>query len=86
MAIMIIAVIFSFSDMPLAAQGFGQNKVQYKNFEWKFIRSKHFDIYFYQGGHELAEFAAVEIEFFYERITKAFKWKLSKRGIVIIYN
>jgi Tol biopolymer transport system component len=79
-------IILPSSEAPLRAQGFGQNKVQYKDFEWKFIRSKHFDIFFYQGGQEIAEFAAVEIERSYVRISKAFKWKLSRRGLLILYN
>ena len=85
----IFLFLISFSGMinpDLFSQGFGQNKVQYKNFEWRFIRSQHFDIYFYDGGKELAEFAAVEVETAYDRIMKAFKWKLSKRGIMILYN
>ena len=41
---------------------FGKNKVQYKEFKWKFIQTQHFDVYFYQGGESLAEFAAVEAE------------------------
>ena len=31
------------------AQSFGQNKVQYRDFDWQFIQSQHFDIYYYDG-------------------------------------
>lgn len=82
----ILFLILLFSGSESIAQGFGQNKVQYKEFNWKFIRSQHFDIYFYQGGKEIAEFAADEVEKSYDKIVKAFKWKLSRRGILIIYN
>ena len=32
---------------PLAAQYFGQNKVQYKNLDFKILKTEHFDIYYY---------------------------------------
>src|SRR5262245_47117175 len=37
-----------------SAQTFGQNKVQYKKFDFKIISSPHFDVYYYQGGDSLA--------------------------------
>lgn len=36
------------------AQYFGQNKVQYKTFDFKVISSPHFDVYFYEGEDSLA--------------------------------
>ena len=30
----------------IAYAQFGKNKVQYKSFEWYYIQTKHFDIYF----------------------------------------
>ncbi len=37
-----------------AAQYFGQNKVQYRRYEWRSITSDHFEIYFYTGLDSLA--------------------------------
>jgi len=36
------------------AQYFGQNKVQYRRYDWRTISSDHFDVYFYQGEDSLA--------------------------------
>jgi hypothetical protein len=41
---------------------FGKNKVQYKKFNWSFIQTDHFDIYFSDGGRYLAEFTATAAE------------------------
>src|SRR5262245_37664157 len=41
---------------------FGQNKVQYHSFHWRYYQTKHFDIYYPQGGERLAEFAARHVE------------------------
>ena len=37
---------------------FGQNKVNYKDSDWFYIQTKHFDIYFAVGGEKIAEFTA----------------------------
>ncbi|MGE5438433.1 MAG: hypothetical protein ACM3UR_01170, partial [Bacteroidota bacterium] len=48
--------------LPAAAQAqfyfFGRNKVQYDNFNWKVLKTEHFDIYFYDDFEEMAEIGA----------------------------
>ncbi len=36
------------------AQYFGQNKVQYRDYDWRWITSDHFEVYFYSGLDSLA--------------------------------
>lgn len=79
-------VLFLFGTSPLDAQYFGKNKVQYHEFDWSFLQSPHFDIYFYQGGQFLAEFASRVSEKAYEQISKYLNWDLRKRVSIIIYN
>ena len=40
------------------AQGFGKNKVQYVEFDWRYIQSEHFDVYYSEGQVRIAEFTA----------------------------
>ena len=42
----------------MALGQFGQNIVQYDDFTWHFIQSKHFDIYYAEDGRSHAEFTA----------------------------
>jgi len=70
----------------LYGQGFGKNKVQYSEFKWEYIQSKHFDVYFTQGGREIAEFAATAAESAYVTISYTLRWDLQKRISFIIYN
>lgn len=65
---------------------FGKNKVQYKKFDWHFIQSDHFDIYFAQGGKELAEFTASAAESAYASISRTFRYQLVNRVPIIVYN
>ena len=52
-----------------AAEEFGKNRIQYKSFEWRYYSSGNFDLYFYQGGNELAELAVDYLKDEYEHIT-----------------
>src|SRR2546422_11500787 len=39
-----------FGAAPLAAQYFGQNKVQYQNFDFRIIQTEHFEVYYYPAA------------------------------------
>jgi Tol biopolymer transport system component len=64
---------------------FGKNKVQYKNFEWYFIQSKHFDVYFYPQEYYLAEFTAEAAEAAYSSISSHFRYDITNRIPLVIY-
>ncbi len=70
---------------PLEAK-FGKNKVQYKTIEWSYLQTPHFDIYFYEGGEHVAQYAADIAEKSYNHIAFQLNWQLSKRISIILYN
>ncbi len=82
--IKIILVLFFIPSVSLGQ--FGKNKVQYKDFEWYYIQTNHFDIYFNQNGETLAEFAAKAAESALASIQKSFKYRINNRITMIIYN
>ncbi|MCC6396363.1 MAG: PD40 domain-containing protein [Bacteroidetes bacterium] len=65
---------------------FGKNKVQYRNFAWSFIQTDHFDIYFTNDGHHLAQFTAVAAESAYASMSRLFRYQLVNRVPLIVYN
>ena len=65
---------------------FGKNKVQYKQFDWYFIQSAHFDVYFSQGGDYIASFAADIAESSYASISKSFRYQITNRVPIVVYN
>ena len=67
-------------------QSFGKNKVQYRDFDWSYIQTHHFDIYFYGGEQTLAEFTSDVTEEAYEQISKHLSWNLRKRVSILVYN
>lgn len=74
-----------------AAQGqgsatFGKNKVVYKNFTWYYLQSTHFDVYFYEGGQDIAEFTAEVAETAYVQLKRDFRYDIRDRIVFIVYN
>jgi len=65
---------------------FGKNKVQYHDFHWYFIQSAHFDVYFTNGGENLATFTADVAEQAYASIAKTFRYQIKTRIPIIVYN
>lgn len=81
----IFIAILVFTTNSLYSQ-FGKNRVQYQEFEWKYIETKHFDIYFHQGGEYLAKFTAIEAERALLSIEDNLKYDLKRRISFIVFN
>lgn len=71
--------------MILFSQTFGQNKLQYKDFDFKILSTEHFDIYFSQGGKDLAVFAEEVLEDGYEMLAENLGIETEFRIPVILY-
>jgi Tol biopolymer transport system component len=67
------------------AQYFGRNKVQYDTFEFKTLKTEHFDIYYYEEERVLANHVARMAERWYARLTRALDHHLSSRQPLVLY-
>ena len=66
---------------------YGKNRVQYEDFEWRYLQSKHFDVYYYGAkNYKLAEFTSMSVESAYKQLRNDFDHELSDRISVIIYD
>ncbi|MGD8539588.1 MAG: peptidase S9, partial [Candidatus Aminicenantes bacterium] len=85
--IFVTLIIFMFTIVPshLQAQYFGRNKVQYENFDFKIIKTEHFDVYFYPEMREAAQQAARMAERWYARLSRIFNHELRGRQPLILY-
>lgn len=70
---------------PAAAQYFGQNKVQYEDFDFRILRTPRFDIYFYPEEEAAARDAARMAERWYARLSRIFDYEFEARQPVILY-
>ena len=76
-----------FCLLPAHAQEFGKNKVQYRNFDWKFIQTANFDIYFYDdAGVNLAHFTADVAEGALGSLQNNLRFRITERISLILYN
>ena len=71
------------SAAPLSAQGyFGRNKVQYEDFNWKILKSEHFDNFFYPPESTIVHDAARMAERWYSRHTDTFRHAFDRKSLV----
>ena len=82
----LLAVVLALLGVGRAeAQGFGQNKVQYRNLEWRTINTAHFDVYFYEGEQEAATDAARMAERAYKRLSTILDHQIRDKVPLILY-
>ena len=82
----LIKILLLFSITNFLFPQFGKNKVQYDNFEWYYIKTEHFNVYFYDKGKDQAEFVAFYAEEAYNKISNLIGWELSKNSDIFVYN
>ncbi len=82
----ILYITFLFFNVTSLFAQFGQNKVQFKEYEWFYIQTQHFDIYYSKEGKTNAEFAAAAAEEALEDIQDRLDYQINNRVSLIIYN
>ena len=65
---------------------FGRNKVQYTNFDWKVLRTEHFEIYYDSEMKDLAESGAQFAEESYRLHEQQFNHNISRRIPLVFYS
>ena len=75
-----------FLNAQVNAVRYGKNRIQYKKFKWKFYQSKNFNVYYNEGGLELAKFTVQLAEEELDSIESEIDYSLQRRTSLIIYN
>jgi Tol biopolymer transport system component len=65
---------------------FGKNRLQFKIFDWRYLSSENFDIYFYDGGADIAKQAAQYLEEEFERMTDLLGYAPYTKTRIFLYN
>jgi hypothetical protein len=68
------------------AQYFGQNKVRYKNLDFKVYKTPHFEIYYYMKNDSMIKRFAQESELWYTLHQQVFRDTFKKVNPIILYN
>ena len=69
----------------VSAQYFGRNKVQYETFDFKILKTPHYDIHFYPEEADAVEDAARMGERWYERFARLFQHEFEQPKPIILY-
>ena len=70
----------------ITVEQFGKNRVQYKNFNWRFLSTDNFEIYYYDQGEDMAEQGAKFLEEEFERITDILGYAPYTKTRIFLYN
>ncbi|GAB3992730.1 hypothetical protein GCM10028807_26240 [Spirosoma daeguense] len=65
---------------------FGKNRIQYRSFDWKIIRTSNFEIYYYQDGTQIANLTAQYAESEFDRITELLGYTPYNRVKIFLFN
>lgn len=84
--VLFFSFVLFFAFVSLQAQYFGRNKVQYEKFDFKVMKTTHFDIYFYPEFREAAEYGARMAERWYARLSRILNHNLKDRQILVFYS
>src|SRR5436190_3418608 len=74
------------SSAALAQYGyFGQNKIQYRHFDWRVLRGEHVDLYYYPEEEELGRVALAYAEESYDSLERRLNHAVLRRVPLIVY-
>src|SRR5262249_18245366 len=79
------AAALALAARPASAQYFGQNKVQYKKFDYEVLKPEPFDIHFSPEERAAAQDAARMAERWYSRLSRVMNHQLRDRQPIILY-
>jgi dipeptidyl aminopeptidase/acylaminoacyl peptidase len=84
----VAACIAAGAGAPVRAQdpAFGKNKVIWKDFDWSYVSTKHYDIYFYNDNYALASFAANVLEEATPQVENELNYRLREKVPVLVYD
>jgi len=84
---LLLAFLVSLLLVPAAnAQYFGRNKVQWEHFNFKVLRTQHFDIYYYDEEADVAPDIGRMAERWYARLSTVFNHSFNRKPIVLYAN
>src|SRR5438552_15722782 len=85
------ALLFSIFSLALLArsaraQYFGKNKVQWEHFDFKILKTEHFDIYYYDREADVVNDMGLMAERWYVRISDVFNHTFARKPTMLYAN
>src|SRR5688572_28635073 len=83
LAACVLALLVAAGVRTAQAQYFGRNKVQYEKFDWRILRTDHFELYFYPAESLKVHDAGRQEERWYSRLSDIFRHQFDRKSIVL---
>jgi Tol biopolymer transport system component len=83
--IFLVTSLLVLNPSPLFSQFFGKNKVQYKDFDWRIIKTENFDVFYYPSEARVAMDAARMAERSYAYISNVLSHDVKQPIPLILY-
>jgi Tol biopolymer transport system component len=84
-SLLVLVIVAASVPLPATAQYFGRNKVQYDDFDFRFLETEHFQIYYYPEEEEAVRDAARMAERWYSRHARTYLREFREKKPVIFY-
>ena len=81
----IMSALVFIAPLPAQFGSFGQNKIQYRRFDWRVLRGEHVDLYYYPEEEELGRVALAYAEASYDTLERRFNHAVTRRIPMIVY-
>ena len=87
LSILIFSCVNGFSQFYNGSnQEFGKNRIQYREFVWQYYQFEKFDVYFYEGGMDLAQHVASIAEGQIKEVENRMDYVLQDKIEFVVYN
>ncbi len=83
--LVLIALLGLLVPAAARAQYFGQNKVQYRTFDWHVIETQHFEVHYYGSERQAALDASRMAERAYARLSRILQHEFQEKKPIILY-
>ncbi|MGQ9799169.1 MAG: peptidase MA family metallohydrolase [Ignavibacterium sp.] len=81
-----VFLLFTVAELQAQYFFFGRNKVQYEDFDWKVLRTEHFNVYYYGETETIAEIGAAYAEEIYSELAEKLNHVVTRKIPLIFYN
>src|ERR1041385_4873994 len=82
----LLIFLFTGASAQRAYETFGRNRIQYKEFDWKYLSSENFDLYYYGERKKPSQEALQYLESEFDRITDLLGYSPYQKTKVFLYN
>ena len=84
--VMMACIFYLPAGAQQALEKFGKNRIQYKQFDWQYLSSENFDVYYYANRKKVATEAIEYLEGEFDRVTDLIGYPPYLKTKVFLYN